>query len=185
MCVMCLGLKHTQTTFESLKECTYCSQFSKVLHCLLSHQANLSGGNPEMVSMLLTCCLYILSTRASWHVHQIIQGWWIMRTWTLVWSSHHWWGWGQSSVVFPELLEETNLTGRNTWGLMYKDFLLKHGVRSNQNALQRTKISGCINVCARMNPSTFLLYIPINVELSAHVPDSSLSTPLLKYANHI
>ena len=60
------------------------------------------------------------------------------------------------------------------------DFLLKH-------ALQRTKISGCINVCARMNPSTFLLYIPINVEWSAHVgvPDSSLSTPLLKYANHI
>ena len=67
------------------------------------------------------------------------------------------------------------------------DFLLKHGVRSNQNALQHTKISGCINVCARMNPSTFRLYIPINVELSAHVgvPDSSLSTPLLKYANHI
>ena len=40
---------------------------------------------------------------------------------------------------------------------------------------------GCINVCARMNPSTFLLYIPINVELSAHVwvPDSSLSRPYL------
>ena len=42
------------------------------------------------------------------------------------------------------------------------DFLLKHGVRSNQNALQHIKISGCINVCARMNPSTFRLYIPIN-----------------------
>ena len=67
------------------------------------------------------------------------------------------------------------------------DFLLKHGIRTNQNALQSTKISGCISVCAPMNPSTFLLYIPINGELSAHVgvPDSSLSTPLLKYANHI
>ena len=50
------------------------------------------------------------------------------------------------------------------------EFLLKHGVRSNQNAFQRTKISGCINVCARMNPSTFLLYIPINVSKYPTLP---------------
>ena len=54
-------------------------------------------------------------------------------------------------------------------GLMYKDFLLKHGVRSKPNALLSTKISGCMNLCVRMNPSTFPLYIPINVELNAHV----------------
>ena len=66
------------------------------------------------------------------------------------------------------------------------DFLLRHGVRSNPNALPRIKIFGCMNLCIRMNPSTFPSSIPINVELSVHVgvTDSSLSTPQLKYANN-
>ena len=85
-------------------------------------------------------------------------------------------------------IEGVNHLSSGSWASCTKtcvDFLLKHGVRSNQN--ERTKISGCINVWACMNPSTFLLYIPINVELSADVwvPDSSLSTPILKYVNHI
>ena len=63
------------------------------------------------------------------------------------------------------------------------DFLLKHGVHSNPNALPGTKIPGCMNLCVGMNPSTFPFYIPINEKLSA--PDSSLSTPLLKYPNHL
>ena len=57
------------------------------------------------------------------------------------------------------------------------DFLLKLGVSTNQFR--------CIKVCVRMDPRTFLLHIPINVELSAHaeVANSSLSTPSFKYAN--
>ena len=73
---------------------------------------------------------------------------------------------------------------------MYKDlrvFLTEIWRHANPNAIQCTEISGCMNLCVCMNPSTFPLYIPINVELSAHVgvSDSSLSTHLLKYANHV
>ena len=62
------------------------------------------------------------------------------------------------------------------------DFLLKHGVRSNPENVVRTKISRCMNLCACMNPSTFPLCIPINVELSAHVgvPNPSLSTQIIR-----
>ena len=52
------------------------------------------------------------------------------------------------------------------------DFILKLGVRQNPETVER------------MDLSTFLLYISINVELTAHaeVPNSSLSTPSFKYA---
>ena len=64
------------------------------------------------------------------------------------------------------------------------DFILKLGVRQNPETVLRTNKFRCIKVCERMDPSTFLLYISINVELSAHaeVPNSSLSTPSFKYA---
>ncbi|TKS65253.1 Receptor-type tyrosine-protein phosphatase gamma [Collichthys lucidus] len=48
------------------------------------------------------------------------------------------------------------------------DFLLKLGVRQNPETVVRTKKFRCIKVSICMDQSTFLLYIPINVELSAH-----------------
>ena len=59
------------------------------------------------------------------------------------------------------------------------DFLLKLGIRQNPETVVHTNKFRCIKVCVRMDPNAFLLYIPINMELSAHaeVANSSLSTP--------
>lgn len=62
---------------------------------------------------------------------------------------------------------------------------MKHCVRLNLENGVHTKKSRCINLCIRMNPCTFRLYIPINVELSAHLVPlvTSLGTPTFKHAN--
>jgi len=81
----------------------------------------------------------------------------------------------------PGISQTLSISQENR-GLMYKDldFLLKQMPSYAQKYLD-------VWICADAWIQTFPFYIPINMELSAHVgaPDSSLSTPLLKYANHM
>lgn len=63
-------------------------------------------------------------------------------------------------------------------------FILKHGIGSNPVNPFAHKQLRCMKLCISLNPSTFDLHIPVNVELSTRgEPLPSFAMPSEKYAN--
>ena len=115
--------------------------------------------------------------------------------------THHYHHWLRNSIISVPAMRQslhTQLHGhhrppftahshsRNTRGLMYKDLrgfpteTLEYRKRCKHKNIQMYQ-------CVHTYPSTFPLYIPINMELSTYVGvlEPSLSMPPFKYANHI